>query len=148
MSAKIPENTSASNNADERKQGKEDSSKAKLIETKCSEIAIDNAASLHDRKEKSQAAKINGDVTMEQLASKKSKEDNGSDETATIAETTERDGHVERSSPKERNGIPKSNTQANINDSPADDSKSEDLGKSGEQIQGKKSEVQKNKAET
>lgn len=153
--AETSENTSASNGADERRQSKEDNSKAKPMETKCSVEIADNAANLHlhDKKEQNQAAKINinGDVTMEQFASKKSNGDNSNDEMATMttAETIERDGHVERSSPKERNGIPKNNAQANINDSPADNSKNEDaLGKSGEQIQGKKCEVQKNKAET
>lgn len=163
-SAETPENSSAPNErASERKQGKEtegrkaqettrckeDNSKAKVTETKCSSETADNAASLHDKREKNQAAKINGDVTTEQFASKKSKEDGSSNETATTtAETSERDSQVERSTSKERNSIPKNNTQANINDSPANDSKNEDLGKSGEQIQGNKSEVQKNKAET
>jgi len=127
---------------------KEDNSKAKLAETKCSIETVDNAASPHDKREKNQAAKINGDVTTEQFTSKKSKE-GGSNETATTAETIERDGQIEQSSSKEQNSIPKNNTQVNIGDSkPADDSKNEDLGKSGEQIQGNKSEVQKNKAET
>jgi len=159
-SAELSENSSAPSNINERKQGKETEArkaqdtarckedKAKLTEAKCNIEIADNAASLHDKKEKSQAAKINGDVTMEQFASKKSKEINSSDETATTAEATERDGQVERSSSKERNSIPKSNTQANINDSPPDDSKNENFGKSSEQIQGNKSEVQKNKAET
>lgn len=161
--AEVPENSSSPSSANERKQGKEiearkvqetarckeDSSKAKLMEAKCSVEVADNAASLHDKKEKNQAAKINGDVTIEQFASKKSKEADSNDEKkTTTAETTEREGQVERSSPKERNSIPKSNTQANINDSSADGSKNEDLGKSSEQIQGNKSEVQKNKAET
>ncbi|TGZ53543.1 uncharacterized protein [Temnothorax longispinosus] len=159
-SAETPENSS--NGTNERKQGKEtearktqeaarckeDNSKAKLTETRCSVETAENAASLHDKRERSQAAKINGDVTTEQIASKKSKEDGSSDVTATKAEATERDGQVERPSSKERNNIPKNSTQANINDSPADDSKNEDLGKSGEQIQGNKSEVQKSKAET
>lgn len=158
-SAEISENLSASNSTNERKQGKEaearktqeatrckeDNSKAKPMEMKCSSEAADNAVSLHD---KNQTAKINGDVTTEQFVSKKSKEDDSSDDTATTAQTIERDGQVERTSSKERNSISKSNTQANINDSPADDSKKEDLDKSGEQIQGNKSEVQKNKAET
>lgn len=147
-SAETSENSSAPNGAGERKQSKEAEArraqeatrakedKAKLAETKCSVGAA-------DRKERSQAAaKINGDVTTEQLASKKSKEDGGSDTVATATETTEQ---VERTSSKERNSVSKSNTQAN--DSPAGDSK-EDLGKSGEQIQGNKSEVQKHKAET
>lgn len=134
--------------AQEATRCKEDNSKAKPTETKCSVETTDNTASLHDKREKNQAAKINGDVITEQFTSKKSKED-GSNETATTAETTERDGQIERSSSKEQNSIPKNNTQVNINDSkPADDSKNEDLGKGGEQIQGNKSEVQKNKAET
>ncbi|KAG5336369.1 BMI1 protein, partial [Acromyrmex charruanus] len=160
--AEVPEKSNLPSNANERKQGKEmearkvqetarykeDSSKAKLTEAKCSVEVVDNVASLHDKKEKNQAAKINGDVTIEQFANKKSKEADSNDEKKTTAETSERDGQVERSSPKERNSIPKINTQANINDSSADGSKNEDLSKSGEQIQGNKSEVQKNKAET
>lgn len=159
-SVETSKNSSAPNSVNERKHDKEtevrktqeatrckeDNSKAKLAETKCIETA-DNAASLHDKREKNQAAKINGDVTTEQFTSKKSKE-GGSNETA-IAETTERDGQIEQSSSKEQNSISKNNTQVNISDSkPPDDSKNEDLGKSGEQIQGNKSEVQKNKAET
>ncbi|KYN04429.1 PREDICTED: mucin-17-like [Cyphomyrmex costatus] len=160
--AEVPENSSPSSSTNERKQGKEtearkvqetarcieDNSKAKLMEAKCSVEVADNTSSLYDKKEKNQAAKINGDVTIEQFANKKSKEADCNDKKTTTAETTEREGHVERSSPKERNNIPKSNTQTNVNDSLADSTKSENLGKSGEQIQGNKSEVQKNKAET
>ncbi|XP_011163365.1 uncharacterized threonine-rich GPI-anchored glycoprotein PJ4664.02 [Solenopsis invicta] len=156
MSLNLGENLNAPNGVNERKQGKEteaqkvqetmrckeDNSKAKSTETKCS-VEIDNATNPHDKKEKNQAAKINGDVTAEQFASKKSKEDNDSGEPV---EKTERDCQVERS--KDRNSSPKNNTQADISDSPANNSKSEDFGKSGEQIQGNKSEVQKSKAET
>lgn len=142
--------TEAARKAQETARCKEDNSKAKPAEAKSGGEVTDNAASLHanDKKEKSQAAKVNGDVTTEQLANKKSKEASGNEVTSTTAEKTDRDGQVERSSPKERNSIPKGNTLANISDSPADDSKSEDHGKSGEQIQGNKSEVQKSKAET
>ena len=157
--AEVSDKSSSPSSANERKQGKEtearkvqettrykeDSSKVKLTEAKCSEV-VDNVANLHDKKEKNQAAKINGDVTIEQFASKKSKEADNNDEKKTTAEKIELDGQ-ERSSPKERNSIPKINT-ANINDSSADGSKNEDLNKSSEQIQGNKSEVQKNKAET
>ncbi|XP_012054367.1 PREDICTED: uncharacterized protein LOC105617422 [Atta cephalotes] len=156
--AEVFDKSSSPSSANERKQGKEtearkvqettrykeDNSKVKLTEAKCSEV-VDNIANLHDKKEKNQAAKINGDVTIEQFASKKSKEADNNDEKKTTAEKIELDGQ-ERSSPKERNSIPKINT-ANINDS-SDGSKNEDLNKSGEQIQGNKSEVQKNKAET
>lgn len=152
--ASVETSESSANGAGERKQGKEaevrkeaargKEDKAKLAETKGSAETADP----HDKKEKSQAAKINGDVTTEQLASKKSKQDGGSKDTATTAETAERDGQAERTSSKERNSVSKGNAQANINDSPAADSKKEDLGKSGEQIQGNKSEVQKSKAET
>ncbi|XP_011642355.1 mucin-5AC-like [Pogonomyrmex barbatus] len=155
VNAEVSGNSSAPNNTNERKQNKEmemqkaqeaarckeDNSKAK-----CSVETVDNTASLHDKKEKNQTNKINGDVTMEQFANKKSKEDGRSEETTTTE--TERNDQVERSSSKERNNIPKNNVQANINDLSVDNFKNEDLSKSGEQIQGKKSEVQKNKAET
>ncbi|XP_012522719.2 serine-rich adhesin for platelets [Monomorium pharaonis] len=160
MSLNLTENSTVSNGANERKskemearkaqetaQCKDDNSRTKSMETKCSIQVADNVAISHDKKEKNQVAKINGDVTTEQFTNKKSKEDNGNDETATTVETTKRDCQVERFSSKERNSISKSNTQANVSISPADDSKSEDLGKSDE-IQGNKSEVQKSKAET
>lgn len=159
----IPENSNSPSSTGERKQSKdadlaqktqetmtrshkEESPKAKSAEARCSTEIIDSAVSSQspDKKEKNQAAKVNGDVTTEQLTSKKSKEANDNDETTKAAtETTERDsGQVERSASKER-----CSAQANnISDSsPASESKSD---KSGEQIQGKKSEVQRNKAET
>lgn len=169
-SAEIPENSNSPSSIGERKQckdaekttqkttqetaargPKEESPKTKPTEARCSAEIVDSAVSPPpDKKEKNQAAKINGDVTVtEQFASKKSKEANGNDEaTAPATETTERDGQVERSSSRERCGsIPNSNAQANnIGDSsPANESKND---KGGEQIQGKKSEVQRNKAET
>lgn len=126
---------------------KEESSKPKFVDTKCGVEIADNTVSSPDKKEKNQAAaKINGDVTTEQFAKAKSKENN-SDETTATTETTELGGQDERSSPRERNN-PKNNAQANVNNSPMNISKNEDLGKTSEQIQGKKSEVQRNKAET
>ncbi|EFN85331.1 uncharacterized protein LOC105182439 [Harpegnathos saltator] len=128
-----------------------------------------------DKKEKNQTTKVNGDVTTEHFGSKKSKEYNNDETTVTtttttttatttttmvataatttvattpIQETTERENQAERSSPRERNNIHKSNSQAAVNDSSTNDSKTEDLGKTSEQIQGKKSEAQRNKAET
>lgn len=135
--------------AQETTQSREENSKTKLTETRCGTDIADNTASSPDKKQKNQAAKINGDVTMEKHVSKKSAEDNVN-ETAKPLETTARDSQAvqERSSSREENGNPKSNVQTNINNSPASDSKNEDLGKTNEQIQGKKSEVQKSKAET
>ncbi|KAL0118424.1 hypothetical protein PUN28_009231 [Cardiocondyla obscurior] len=164
-SVETPEKSNSSNGANEKKQSKEtdgrkiqeatrckeDHSISKHTDTKCNNEAADNVSSLNDEKEKNQAAKINGDVvTTEQLTNKKSKEDGSNNEAIKTTET-ERDvntSQVQRSTAKERNSIPKNNTQTSINDSPADDSKKEDFGKSSEQIQGNKSEVQKNKAET
>ncbi|XP_072754776.1 uncharacterized protein [Anoplolepis gracilipes] len=124
---------------------KEESPKAKPTET--SSNAEMTESSSPDKKEKNQAAKVNGDVTTDQFANKKSKEANSDEATTPVTETTERDDQVERSSSRERSSIPNSNAQDNnIGDSsPANESKND---KSGEQIQGKKSEVQRNKAET
>jgi len=120
----------------------------KLPETKCADDIVDNIASnTPDKKEKT---KVNGDVTTEQFTNKTPKENN--DETTASTETGKSDDQTEpRSSSKERNGIPKSNqAQSGVNDPPANESvKNEDLGKTtSEQIQGKRSETQKNKAET
>lgn len=111
------------------------------------EAADSVVSSPPDKKEKNQTAKVNGDVTTDQFASKKSKEANGNDEATTpVMEATEREGQVERSSSRERGSIPNSNAQDNnIGDSsPASESKND----KGSEIQGKKSEVQRNKAET
>ncbi|XP_020289352.1 mucin-5AC-like [Pseudomyrmex gracilis] len=150
---------SQTNSANERKQSKdaaetqetarckEESSKPKLVDTKCVVEIADNTVSSPDKKEKNQAAaKINGDVTTEQFAKTKSKENNG-DETTATTETTESGGQDECSSLREHNN-PKNNAQANVSNSPMNISKNEDLGKTSDQIQGKKSEVQRNKAET
>lgn len=157
--AEISEKSSSSSSANERKpckdpemqkaqettQSREESSRTKLTEVRCNTDIADNISS--DKKQKNQAAKINGDVATEQHVSKKSTEDN-INEVAIPVETTERDGQVERSSSREENSNVKNNIQTNINNSTASDSKNEDFGKTNEQIQGKKSEVQKNKAET
>ncbi|XP_011330430.2 mucin-17 isoform X2 [Ooceraea biroi] len=158
-SAKATENSGGPSTTNERKhckeaeaqkvqeaaRSREESSTAKLPEAKCD--AVDNvASSASDKKEKT---KVNGDVTAEQFTNKKSKE--GSDETLASAETAERDDQAERSPSKERNGISKSNqAQSGVKDLAASESvKNEDLGKTtGEQIQGKRTEAQKNKAET
>jgi len=126
---------------------REENSTTKLPEAKCVDDVVDNvASSTLDKKEKT---KVNGDVTTEQFTNKTSKEDN--DETTASTETGKSDDQTERSTSKERNGIPKSNqAQSGINDLPANESvKNEDLSKTtSEQIQGKRSETQKNKAET
>lgn len=163
-SAEIPGNSNSPSSTGERKQckdadqktpqettrgPKEENPKAKATEARCSAEIADNAVSPSpDKKEKNQAARVNGDVTTDQFASKNSKEANSSDEVTTpVTETTERDGQIERSSSRERSSIPNSNAQDNnISDSSsANESKND---KSSEQIQGKKSEVQRNKAET
>lgn len=160
-SAKISENSGElPSNTTERKHCKdteaqevqeatrcrEENSTAKLPEAKYDAENVENSASsAPDKKEKT---KVNGDVTTEQLASKKSKE--GNDETAASTETTERNDQAERSSSKERNGIPKSNqAQSGVNNPATESVKNEDLCRTtGEQIQGKKLEAQKSKAET
>lgn len=155
--SEISGNSTSSSSSSERKQcrdtdparsPKEENPK-KPTEARSSAEMADNVMNPPpDKKEKNQAAKVNGDVTTDQFASKKSKEANSSDEVTTPGtETTERDGQVERSSSRERSSIPNSNAQDNnISDSsPGSESKSD---KSSEQIQGKKSEMQRNKAET
>ncbi|XP_029659657.1 uncharacterized protein LOC115233408 isoform X1 [Formica exsecta] len=164
-SAEIPGNSNSPSSTGERKHcknadpaqkttqemargPKEESSKAKPTEARCSAEIVDNAMGPSpDKKEKNQAARVNGDVTTDQFASKNPKEANSDEVTTPMTETTERDCQVERSSSRERNSIPNSNAQDNnISDSSsANESKND---KSGEQIQGKKSEVQRNKAET
>ncbi|XP_014475956.1 PREDICTED: polycomb group protein Psc-like [Dinoponera quadriceps] len=144
--------------AGERKQGSKDTDAQKAQEGgQASKPKIADGSSPTDKKEKNQTTKVNGDVTTEHFGSKKSKEYNNEQTTTTTTttkpptptqETTEREGQVERSSPRERNSIQRNNAPTAVNDSSANDSKAEDLGKTGEQIQGKKSEVQRNKAET
>lgn len=127
---------------------KDESPKAKPTQARSSTEVADSVVNpLPDKKEKNQTAKVNGDVTTDQFASKKSKEANSSDEVTPVTEMTERESQVERSSSRERSSIPNSNAQDNnVSDSsPASESKND---KSSEQIQGKKSEVQRNKAET
>lgn len=155
QSSEVSGNSSSSSS--ERKQGKdvdpaqrttqEVRSKEESPQKPAPEAVESVLSSSADKKEKNQTAKVNGDVSTDQFASKKSKEANGSDEATTPAmEASEREAQVERASSRERGSIPNSNAQDNnIGDSsPASESKSD---KSSE-IQGKKSEVQRNKAET
>lgn len=156
----VSENSSSQSTAEKKQCKDTDIQVQKIQETarnkeesgQASKSKIVESASPSDKKEKNQATKINGDVTTEHFGNKKSKEynkDETSKMTTSTQETTEREGQVERSSSRERNNsIQKSNAQTAINDSPANDSKIEDLGKTSDQIQDKKSETQRNKAET
>ncbi|XP_032670522.1 serine-rich adhesin for platelets-like [Odontomachus brunneus] len=155
----VSENSSLQSNAEKKQckdtdtqaQKAQDAARSKEESGQASKLKTVDSANSADKKEKNQTTKVNGDVTTEQFNTKKSKEYNNDETTKTttsMQETTERDNQVERSSPRERNSIQKSNAQAAVNDSSANDSKAEDLGKTSEQIQGKKSEAQRNKAET
>lgn len=116
--------------------------KEKLVELKQS-IEITDIANLTDQKE-TNVTKVNGEVTNERFEIKKSKEDNN--EEAVTGQTIEQDKQVEQSSSRERNSMLKSNAQTNINDLiEKNEHKNDDIGRSNEQAQGKKSDVQRNK---
>lgn len=155
----VSENSSSQSNAEKKQckgtdtqaQKAQGAARSKEESGQASKPKIVDSANPADKKEKNQTTKVNGDVTTEHFSTKKSKEYNNDETmktTTSTQETTERENQVERSSPRERNSIQKSNAQAAVNNSSANDSKAEDLGKTNEQMQGKKSEAQRNKAET